>query len=295
MTHEDIAQHWPDVSFTPTEEKVLSYLARRGGDPATEADLLREVWGYAPSARSRTVATTIRRLRRKIETDPRRPRQLLFLRGQGYCLVPPEASAVTRAEVERRLREWLGPDQDWVTLVAPAPGQRGHLPAAAGPMVGRLDALDALTRLVRGGARLVTVHGAAGLGKTTLALALGRSLRDQFAGGVWFCALEAASNAEDLLDVVAASVGITGAPGADRPRSDGLVQALVHLGPTLLVLDNFEQLAPDAATAVADLLASAPDLQVVVTSRRVLGLPLRLVKALLARLWRRLFGPRPKP
>jgi len=272
VTPQELAQHWPDVSFTPTEARVLVYLAARGGEPATEAQLLQDVWGYAPTARTRTVPTTIRRLRRKIETDPKRPRQLLFLRGQGYCLVPPDASPLTRAEVQRRLREWLGPDQEWVTLVAPAAGQRGYLPAPTAPMVGRTDALQALDERVRAGQRLITVHGAAGLGKTTLALALARSMREAFGGGAWFCPLEEARTVDDMLEAIARCIGITAAPGEGRSRQQQLVHALHHLGPVLLVLDNFEQLPGDASLVVARLLARAPDLQIVVTSRRVLGI-----------------------
>lgn len=271
MTEAELEQHWPGVSFTPTEARLLGFLHGCGGRPATEAELLREVWGYAPTTKTRTVSTTIRRLRKKIEADPKRPRQLLFLRGRGYALVHPETRAVTRSEVERRLREWLGPDQEWVTLIAHEAGRRGRIPSPSTRLIGREHVMEQLRARIRGGDRVLTVHGAAGLGKTTLALELARTFRD-LPGGAWFCPVEHATDVDALLAAIGGCIGISRPPDASRSLADQLVQVLRHLGPTLLVLDNFEQLPTEAAKTVADLVRQAPELQVVVTSRRVLNI-----------------------
>ena len=73
--------------FTPIEFRLLQCLARHGGAAVSREHLLRHVWGYSPHAMTRTIDTTVRRLRKKIEPDPARPRFLLTTYGVGYRLV----------------------------------------------------------------------------------------------------------------------------------------------------------------------------------------------------------------
>lgn len=73
------------TSLTAMEARLVACLAS-AGRPVPERELLREVWGYAPGVRSRTVQITVNRLRRKIEADPLRPRHLVTVRGAGYRL-----------------------------------------------------------------------------------------------------------------------------------------------------------------------------------------------------------------
>lgn len=74
------------VELRPKEYELLVALLRRGGAIASRAELLREVWGYAESAVSRTVDTHIVALRRQIERDAARPRHILTVRQYGYRL-----------------------------------------------------------------------------------------------------------------------------------------------------------------------------------------------------------------
>jgi len=76
--------------LTPTEAKLLGYLHDRLGQAVSRDELLEQVWGYAPSVRSRTVDTTVRRLRNKIEDDPITPVHLLTAYGVGYQLAVTE-------------------------------------------------------------------------------------------------------------------------------------------------------------------------------------------------------------
>ncbi len=77
----------PATPFTPTEARLLACLASHEGQPVPREHLLREVWGYSPYALTRTIDTTVRRLRKKIEPDPSEPRYLLTRYGIGYALV----------------------------------------------------------------------------------------------------------------------------------------------------------------------------------------------------------------
>ena len=76
-----------DLALTTREFELLHYLAERGGQAATRDELLRVVWGYSGAALTRTVDNCVARLRRKIEPDPRNPKFLLTMYGDGYALV----------------------------------------------------------------------------------------------------------------------------------------------------------------------------------------------------------------
>lgn len=73
-------------TLTETEGNLLRFLVRHAGETVSAQRLLTDVWHYAERARSRTVTTTISRLRRKIELDPAQPRHLLTILGEGYRL-----------------------------------------------------------------------------------------------------------------------------------------------------------------------------------------------------------------
>ncbi len=82
------------VHLTPLEFKLLAYLARDAGRPASLAELLKAVWGSPPS-RGGTLAQVhncIKRIRQKIEPDVKHPRYLLCERGWGYFIQDPTES-----------------------------------------------------------------------------------------------------------------------------------------------------------------------------------------------------------
>ena len=70
--------------LTELEHDLLAYLARRAGETVAADELLREVWKYAPTVQSRAVPNTARRLRRKLEPEPSKPRYLQTVWGAGY-------------------------------------------------------------------------------------------------------------------------------------------------------------------------------------------------------------------
>jgi DNA-binding response OmpR family regulator len=72
------------VELAPREFDLLVALLRRRGAVVSRTDLLREVWGYASGAVSRTVDTHVAELRRKLEEDPAAPRHILTVRKVGY-------------------------------------------------------------------------------------------------------------------------------------------------------------------------------------------------------------------
>ncbi|WP_374686889.1 response regulator transcription factor [Promineifilum sp.] len=77
-----------ELALTPTEFRLLAYLARHPGQALSRGQLLEAVWGYDAEVESeRTVTVTIRRLREKVEPDPAAPSLILTVPGVGYRLV----------------------------------------------------------------------------------------------------------------------------------------------------------------------------------------------------------------
>jgi predicted ATPase/DNA-binding SARP family transcriptional activator len=157
------------------------------------------------------------------------------------------------------------------SLAAPeAPTRSTHpLPVPPTPLVGRRLELTAVGALFRDeGARLVTLTGAGGTGKTRLGLAVAHELEPELRDGAVFVSLAPVSNPELLVATIAEELGVQ--EGGARPLADGVIEHLRERR-ILLVLDNFEQLL-SAAPFVGDLLAASPRLWILATSRA----PLRL-------------------
>jgi predicted ATPase/class 3 adenylate cyclase len=146
-------------------------------------------------------------------------------------------------------------------------GQTSNLPVLLSSFIGReRDVAQATAAL--GQARLVTLTGPGGIGKTRLAVAVGEQLAGRFTAGVVFVPLAAVTDPALVLDGVARAVG-AGLGGAGAP-----LQVLAEwLGEDrwLLILDNLEQVV-SAAGDLGELLARCPQVAILATSRTVLGL-----------------------
>ncbi len=112
-------------------------------------------------------------------------------------------------------------------------------------------------------ARLITLTGPGGVGKTRLALELARAIAAEGATRVLFVGLAAVRNVAFVAPAIAEALGVLDAAALDLPRR---ARAACDGTPTLLVLDNFEHVI-DAAPLVAGLLASVAALRVLATSR----------------------------
>jgi predicted ATPase len=117
-------------------------------------------------------------------------------------------------------------------------------------------------------ARLVTLVGPGGIGKTRLSLSVAADTADSYDDGVVFVPLAEITAAELVVAAVARALRVDEVPG--QPLPDALAERLADAS-MLLVLDNFEQVM-DAADLVGDLLAAAPGVCALVTSRERLGL-----------------------
>jgi predicted ATPase/DNA-binding CsgD family transcriptional regulator/transcriptional regulator with XRE-family HTH domain len=157
-----------------------------------------------------------------------------------------------------------------------------HLSTQPNLFVGRASELETIRQRLTGAgstagadgdtpverARLLTLTGPAGVGKTRLALTAAAQIAQRFPDGVVFVDLTPVREAVSVLPTIAFALGLSETGG--RPLS-GRLNDYLRERTLLLVLDNFEQVLP-AASALADTLASCPGLSLLVTSR----VPLRL-------------------
>jgi predicted ATPase/class 3 adenylate cyclase/DNA-binding XRE family transcriptional regulator len=147
--------------------------------------------------------------------------------------------------------------------------QTTALPHPATPFVGRAAELAEIGVLLDDPAcRLLTLSGPGGIGKTRLALASAAERADRYPHGVWFVNLAPLSAAEGVIFAIADTFKLSGL-GMGGPTQ--ILQNYLREKALLLVLDNFEHVL-DAADLVADLLAAAPGVQVLATSRERLRL-----------------------
>jgi predicted ATPase/class 3 adenylate cyclase/DNA-binding CsgD family transcriptional regulator len=178
-----------------------------------------------------------------------------------------------------RLKGLLTPEQLWQVVAADLPAdfpplktldQRPHnLPVQTTPFIGREREVSAVCQqLHRLDVRLLTLTGPGGTGKTRLGLQVAAELLDSFADGVFFVPLASLNDPSLVAATIAQTLGLREVGG--RPLRELLKDYLKskHL---LLLLDNFEHVT-DAAPFVAELLAVAPHVKALITSRNVLHL-----------------------
>jgi predicted ATPase/class 3 adenylate cyclase len=142
-----------------------------------------------------------------------------------------------------------------------------NLPTPAAPLVGRADELAALAELVRE-RRVVTITGPGGVGKTRIAVELGRRLAPEFLDGVAFVSLADVTEPADFLPALADALDVKEAEG--RTLGEGIL-TLIGDKTALLLLDNLEQVVA-AAPDLARLVETCPGLRIVTTSQT----PLRI-------------------
>jgi predicted ATPase/DNA-binding CsgD family transcriptional regulator len=143
---------------------------------------------------------------------------------------------------------------------------RGTLPAELTSFVGRRREL-AETRRLLASSRLLTLTGVGGVGKTRLAMRMAAEVRRTFPDGVWFIELAALHDPQLLPHTVANALELRQV-SAD-PTAD--LASYLEEQRLLVVLDNCEHVAEACAVLVGKLLAAAPGLRILATSRHVLG------------------------
>ena len=225
------------VPLQPRQMAVLQFLAGSGGRLVTQAELLDTVWGHRHVSDS-TLKVAINAVRAALGDDPKAPSHIETVPKRGYRFLATESAQLPASEL----------------------AGRGNLPPRQPGLIGRETDLQRLQQELMSH-QLLTLHGPGGVGKTRLALA-GAGFHAP-PDGVWLLRLDALDQDAQLLSLVTRVLGL--GSGADASAHQ-LARALGGLQ-LRLVLDNAEHLQRAVAELAAAVLATAPGVQMLVTSQ----------------------------
>jgi len=228
---------------------VLFVLLGANGALVTKSELLREVWPttVVEDNNLHVHVSTLRRLlgdNRKL---------LVSVSGRGYRLLRPDGSEdVARAD---RHSAWAAPEETSRT--------------SGSPLFGREQCLTKIIESLELHS-VVTLVGAGGIGKTSLAREVGRLSAEKYPGGVWTVELAHQTSLDSIPAAVASAMGFAVPQDA---RATEAIFSLIGHRPTLLILDNCEHLIDAAAAFVHCLSRSNTSWKVLATSRESLRIP----------------------
>lgn len=201
--------------------------------------------------------------------------------GQGEALVTQAEQQASKPPMAESTWHASGQAQsDKLRAAAQQPLVPSFLPAALTPIIGREQELAEIReRLQQPAVRLLTLVGAGGMGKTTLALAIGQALvaaanqdqlRQKYTDGIFFVALAPLMNSAALPSAIMSTMGLSLQTGDPH---QALFQQIRHKH-LLLILDNIEHLLYEGSGlhALVTLLQTAPGVQLLTTSRERLNL-----------------------
>jgi len=237
---------------------LLTTLIERRAEVVSKDELLRRVWGGL-WVEENNLHVQVSAIRRALEHGER---YILTVPGRGYRFIgvleePPAAEPAQAPPIAE---------------AAPTT----NLPGPMTAMVGREAELASIGALLDR-ARLVTLTGPSGVGKTKLAAEVARGLRARYPAGCWWAGLGSVSDGALAVRAVAASLRTDEI--SEKPLIEGLVDVLGR-GPVLLVLDGCERVAGATAALVRELLTRCPGLTVLGTSHGPLGVEGECVRRL---------------
>lgn len=163
-------------------------------------------------------------------------------------------------------------DSSWTAVSARGStvgSRRDNLPEELTSFIGREADVSETQRLLAE-ARLLTLTGVGGSGKTRLSLRLAAGLLEEYRDGVWLVELAPVTDPDLIAPTMLDTLGIKEEPGRSALET---VAASIGEKRLLLILDNCEHLIAGAAGVAASLLAQCPNLKILATSREILGVP----------------------
>lgn len=228
---------------------ILIALVSRPNEAVSKRALLEDVWPDMTVGEG-SLRFHIAALRRALGDGEDGARYITTLAGRGYCFVAPVSQSIPQNVTNPG--RIVGPLFD-------------NVPSRLARMVGRDDGVLALARQVVD-ARFVTIVGAGGVGKTTVAVAVGHELIETFAGAVLFVDLGALSDPSLVAGSIASMLGLSVQAG------DPVAGLIAYLRDKrlLLILDTCEHLIEAAAALTDRIFAAAPLVHLLTTSREAL-------------------------
>src|SRR6266550_7480310 len=229
---------------------ILIALLENAGEVVAKSELIAKAWPDV-TVEEGSLRVHLSALRKALGDGQFGNKYIANVQGQGYSFIAP----VTRLPVDRDRSN--------------ASAGMSNLPPALGRMVGRDDVVLEIQGLLQTEQRLITILGAGGIGKTTVALAVGHGALADFSGAAFFVDLSAVSDQEHLIGAIASAIGL--GPQLVDPK-----EALLNfLRPrrALIILDSCEHLIGKTAEIAGYIFQNAPDIRILVTSRKALHVP----------------------
>jgi len=244
-----LLEHEAPVRLGSRAFEILAALVERAGEVVGKNELIARVWPNIFVGES-TLRVHVAGLRRALGDGQPGRRYLTNIPGRGYSFVAP----LNLSQPER---------PPTVRTQGPAPAH--NLPLSKSRVVGRAKAIDALRdQLSR--ERFVTIVGAGGIGKTTVALAVAEALLPGYEDGVRVVDLAPVDDPQFAPGALGVTLGIAVHPGNAMTRLVDLVKDKRML----IVLDSCEHVIEAAASLAEQLLAGSPGLRILATSREPL-------------------------
>jgi predicted ATPase/DNA-binding winged helix-turn-helix (wHTH) protein len=225
---------------------ILIALLENAGEVVRKAELIARAWPDV-TVEEGSLRVHLSALRKALRDGQFGDKFIANIQGHGYSFIAP----VTRLPADRDRGN--------------ASSGLSNLPPALGRMVGRDDVvLEIQARLQT--ERLITILGAGGMGKTTVALAVGHSELARFSGAVFFVDLSTARDKEQVIGAIASAIGL------DLRFVDPKEALLEFLRPrrALIILDSCEHLNAETAEIADSIFQGAPNIYMLATSRETL-------------------------
>jgi predicted ATPase/DNA-binding winged helix-turn-helix (wHTH) protein len=228
---------------------TLIALMSRPNEVVSKRDLIARVWPDV-TVDEGSLRFHIAGLRKVLGDGKDGARYITTLAGRGYCFVAPVSRSSDRGNGH-------------ATVAANLP--RANLPSRLVRMIGRDDGVRMLSTELPT-ARFVTIVGAGGVGKTTVAVAAGHDLAEAFAGAVLFVDLGALSDPKLAAPSIASMLGL---PVRSDDPIPGLI-AYLRDKRMLLILDTCEHLVETVAALAERIFVAAPQVHILATSHEAL-------------------------
>jgi predicted ATPase/DNA-binding winged helix-turn-helix (wHTH) protein len=223
---------------------ILIALIDRAGEVVTKNELMAKAWPDI-TVEEGSLRVHLSALRKALGDGQFSNKYISNVQGRGYCFVAP---IIRRVEKQDK-----------------GSGFAGSLPPALGRMVGRDDAVREIrTRLQA--ERLITVLGAGGIGKTTVAVAVGHAASTDFSDGVFFIDLSTLRRKEQIIGAVASAIGLD---HQFADPEDSLLKFL-RTRKALVIFDSCEHVIERTAELADAILRRTPDVCILATSREAL-------------------------
>jgi predicted ATPase/DNA-binding winged helix-turn-helix (wHTH) protein len=229
---------------------ILIALLERAGEVVPKAELIAKAWPDV-TVEEGSLRVHLSALRKALGDGQFGNKYIANIQGQGYSFIAP----VTRLAADHNRGS--------------APAGMSNLPPALGRMVGRNNVVLEILGLLQTEKRLITILGAGGIGKTTVALSAGHRALADFSGAAFFVDLSTVNDKEHLIDAIASVVGLA------SQSADPKEALLNFLRPrrVLIILDSCEHLIGKTAEIADYIFRNTPDIYILATSREALHVP----------------------